>query len=369
LNRERYALLLQNQLERMRLMASGTSHWVQVNRTFLTRDNHQIEEIVDRIGAYHSGIDKIRSMIQNALGGSLAKLKASLRADADRFFEQHSDGVHDMIFRFIRNYDIRVDAFGPELEQMGFANAMYRVYQEFKQAMDMFMADTVNPLVIRFIRDKEDEIVTELNALVDSYEVMIRNAMVEFDRSLEQVGIAPMGHMMRNTDPPQIETVKSIAGIVLPPAVAAFRYSAKIKTEAVMRLGFYSAVKIMKQILKKPIRSELDRKKDALCDGGQRMKRETEKSIRAHLKDYRENIKFQYILRLADAFSEALRDAMIDRCQVYTENLLQMIDGIRNRKLDRTRAAAVLEEMEGQALAMEKRIRNLQEESKTIIES
>ena len=237
LNQERFSLLLQNQLERMHLMVSSINHWVQTNQTILSRDNSQIEDIVDKISAYHGGINKMKAMIQNALGGSLEKMKASLRADIDRFFEKRPDGILDMIFRFIRNYNVRVDDFGPELEKMGFANAMYRVYQEFKQTMDMFMADTLNPMVIRFIRDKENKIVQELNALVDSYEVMIRNTMAEFDHGMEQIGIAPVGFIKSKNDPPQIDAVKSIAGIELPPAAAVFRYSAKIKTEAVMRLG------------------------------------------------------------------------------------------------------------------------------------
>ncbi len=368
LNQERYSLLLQNQLERMNLMATSISHWVRTNQTILSRDNSQIEIIVDKISAYHDSIDKIKGMIQNTLGGSMEKLKRSLRTDLDQFFEQHDNGIIDIILRFVRNFDIRVENFGPELEQMGFANAMYRVYQEFKQAMDMFMADTINPMVIRFIREKEKRVVSELNAMVDSYEVMIQNTMVEFDRGLEQIGIAPMEQLESKNNSPQLETVKSIAGIVLPSSAATLRYSAKIKAEAVMKLGLYSAVKIMKQILKKPAGNELDRQKNALRDGGQRMKRETEKSIRAHLKDYRENIKFQYLLRLVDAYSETLKNAMTERYQVYTDNLLRMIDSIKNRKLDKTRAATVLNEMGEQALVLENRIRNLQEDCKTIKE-
>ena len=368
LNQERYSLLLQNQLERMNLMATSVSHWVRTNQTILSRDNSQIEVIVDKISAYHDSIDKIKGMIQTTLGGSMEKLKKSLRTDLDRFFDQHSDGIIDIILRFNRNYDIRIDSFGPELEKMGFANAMYRVYQEFKQAMDMFMTDTINPMMIRFIREKEKEVVSELNALVDSYEAMIQNTMVEFDRSLEQIGIAPIEQLESKNNSPQIETVKSVAGIVLPSSTATFRYSAKIKTEAVMKLGLYSVVKIVKQILKKPAGNGLDRQKDALRDGGQRMKRETEKSIRAHLKDYRENIKFQYLLKLVDAYSETLKNSMTERYQVYTDNLLRMIDSIKNRKLDKTRAAGVLDEMGEQALVLEDRIRNLQEDCKTIKE-
>jgi hypothetical protein len=237
---------------------------------------------------------------------------------------------------------------------------MYRVYQEFRQAVDMFMTDTISPRVIHFVREKENKIYNELAGLVSSFEVMIEEPLSEFDRSLEQAGIAPMDRNMRRNELPALDTVKTIAAITMPPAVAALRYSAKIKTEAVMRLGVYKAIKVLKQIMKKPAGSELERQKNALRDGGQRMKRETEKTMRLHLKDYRENIKFQYILRLGDAVADALKDATVDRFQAYTDSLMRMIENVRNRKLDRDKAVDVLSTMQRQAERIEGRILNIE---------
>lgn len=360
LNREKYALLLKNHLERMRMMVSGTGHWVQVNQAVLTRDESQIDDIAEKIGAYRRSLEKIENMVQHTLGGSVNKLKADLRKDVDLLFEKNVDGIHDTVLQFIRQYDIRVDAFGPELQEMGFTHAMYRVYQEFRQAMDMFMADSVNPRVIRFVRERENEIYNELVSMVSSYEVMIEDSLEKFDRSLEQAGIAPMDQAMHRSEVPDLDSVKSIAAIKLPTATAALRYSAKIKTEAVMRLGLYNAVKVLKQVLKKPFRSELERQENALRDGGHRMKRETEKSMRLHLKDYRENIKFQYVFKLSDAVAETLKDAMVDRFQAYTDSLMRMIDDVRARKLDGNRAVEILGEMQRQAAQIEDRINNIE---------
>lgn len=366
LQRERYALLLQNHMERLRLITGGVRNWSRVNQEVLTRDKDQIEDIVRKVTSYTDNIDKIKAMVQHTLGGSISKMKASLRSDVDRLFERHSEGIYDTVFRYIRNYDVRLDGFGSELEQMGFANAMYRVYQAFKQSVDMFMTDTVTPKIMRFVREKESAIAAELTGLAHSYEAMIRDAMVDFNRNLDQLGISPINDIHQGTEIPQIESVKSVAGISLPPAVAAFRYNAKIKTEAILRLGFYETLKIFKQVLKKPVRSELERKKNALKDGGQRMKRETEKSVRAYLKDYKENIKFQYLFRLADAYSEALKETITGRLQQYVDSLIQMIDDIRNRKLDRARATDVLEEMDREAGEIEGRIQRLVENSRAI---
>jgi GTPase SAR1 family protein len=360
LNREKYALLLKNHMERLRLMVSGASHWVKVNQAVLTRDEGQIEIIAEKIAAYQSSLEKITNMVQHALGGSVTKMKTGLRREVDRLFDNKNEGIYDTVVSFIGQYDIRVDGFGKELEDMGFAHAMYKVYQEFRQAMDMYMADTINPRVIHFIREKENEIYNELNSLVSSFEVMIEDSLAEFDRSLEQVGLSPMDQNMHRNNIPALDTVKTIAAIKLPSAAASLRYSAKIKTEAMMRLGIYSAVKVLRQILKKPVRSEFERQKKALRDGGQRMKRETEKTMRSHLKDYRENIKFQYIFRLSDAVAEALKDGMVDRFQVYTDSLMRMIEDVRGRKLDKVKATEVLEEVGRQVEKIEKRIQRIE---------
>jgi GTPase SAR1 family protein len=359
LNRDKYALLLKNHLDRMGLILSGIRHWVNVNQAVLSRDEEQIRIIADKIGTYQASLDRIRGMVRHTLEGSVAKLKTGLRRDVDQLFEQHGAGVLDTVFQFIRQYDIRLDAFGPELAEIGFTNAMYRVYQEFKQAMDMFMADTINPRILRFAREKESEIFRELGDLVKSYEVMVEDSLGEFDRSLVQVGITPMDRNLLKSEIPQLDTVKAIAGIQLPPAVAAFRYSAKIKTEALMRLGVYNAVKVLKQVLKKPFRSELERQKNALRDGTQRMKQETERSMRSHLKDYRENIKFQYVFKLSDAIAEALKEAMIDRFRAYTDSLMRMIEDVRGRKLDKARATEVLEEILQKTRELETKVETL----------
>ncbi len=361
LNHEKYALLLKNHLGRMQLMASGVSHWVQVNQAVLSRDEGQIRDIADKIGAYQSSLDRIKNMVQHTLDGSGNKLKAGLRADVDRFFEKSTEGISDTIVQFIRRYDLQVDALGPELEQLGFGNAMYKLFQEFKQAMDMFMADTINPRVLRFVREKENEIYKGLCDLVGSYEVMIEDSLAEFDRSLAQAGIAPMGRMMQKSELPNLETIKSIAGMELPTAVAALRYSAKIKTEAIMRLGLYNAVKVLKRLLKKEVRSELERQKNALKDGGLRMKRETEKSMRSHLKDFQENIKFQYVFKLSDAVAQALKNTLIDRFQTYADSLMRMVEDVRTRKLDRNRAVEILAEMRRKSTDIEERIQKIGE--------
>ncbi|NIM11996.1 MAG: hypothetical protein GTO45_07750, partial [Candidatus Aminicenantes bacterium] len=45
-----------------------------------------------------------------------------------------------------------------------------------------------------------------------------------------------------------MDALKRVAGLSLPSSTAALRYSTKLRTEAVMRLGFYSVVKLFKKV-------------------------------------------------------------------------------------------------------------------------
>lgn len=92
------------------------------------------------------------------------------------------------------------------------------------------------------------------------------------------------------------------------------------------------------------------------------MKHETEKSIRFHMRDYRENVKFQYLFRLADAMAGALNESLAERFQAHADNLLNMVGEIRTQKLDKARITEVLQKMAEQANAVENSIHRIQDQ-------
>ncbi len=75
------------------------------------------------------------------------------------------------------------------------------------------------------------------------------------------------------------------------------------------------------------------------------MKRETERSILFHLKDYKENIKFQYMLKLADAAATALYGQMLERFQHHGADLSRLVELIGEQRLDKANVSASLDRM------------------------
>ena len=270
---------------------------------------------------------QIRSVIKNTLDGGIHKLRKEMRTDVDRFFDPHSTDIMRRMTDFVRSYN--VPAWQEHLDNLatsGFANTLYHVYQEFKQALDGFIAESINPEIFRFIRDRERRLVEYLHAVAEPYSAMVEEAIAEFQGTADDLGIdSASGSIPVRSILPGIEVIRQTSRLQLPPANAAMRYSAKVKTEAIMRLGAYKFLRAFRKLLRKPVDTDRGEEIQALKDGVARMKKETERSLLFHFKDYRENIKFGYIFKMVESASVQIADGLLERFETYESDLAQMV--------------------------------------------
>jgi hypothetical protein len=195
---------------------------------------------------------------------------------------------------------------------------------------------------------------------------MVQDAIAKYNRMMGKLGINRSNENIKTMDLPDIGTIKSVTGLTHPPVAAHMRYTAKMKTEATMRLGLYKVVKIFKRLLKKPIQGKNEEEILALRDGVLHMKREMEKSVISHLKDYQENIKFQYIYRLVEAESNSLYESLLDRFQVYGADFSSIVDLINNKVIDREQTSEMMKTMGLDCSEMGEKINGLRERIDTI---
>jgi GTPase SAR1 family protein len=335
LTRGSYTLLLKNHLERLHVISSGIGHWVFVNQNILTKDAVGANEIIEHIKKHRMRMNQIKSVIKSTLNGSIQQINRELRTDIDRYFDARSGNVIHDIVEFIKNYAIPYPQHKERIKTSGFSNTLYLIFQEFKHTIDTFMTETVNPEIIRFVRNKEAQIHNHLMSITDPFDVIVQDAIVEYNGMMSNLGINPFYETPKRIDLPDIGAIKAATGLTLPPAVAHMRYTAKMKTEATMRFGLYRVVNIFKKILKKPIQTNNEGEILALKDGVLYMKRETKKSVLSHFKDYQENMKFQYIYKLVDALSNSLYESLLDRFEIYASDLSNLVEQINNKMIDR----------------------------------
>ena len=340
-----YSLLLKNHLERLRIISSGMGRWIYFNQNILSRDAHSANEIVEKIKKHQEGMRQIKAVIKNTLAGSTKKINHDLKTDIERFFDIRSGDLIQNIIEFIRDYTVSYQKYEENLKASGFPNTLYLVFQEFKQALDIYMTETINLEIIRFTVEKEKRILEHIENIAEPFDVMVQDAIVGYNGMMENFGIVRSFENPERIDLPDIDVIKANTRLTLPPAVAYMRYTAKIKTEAVMRFGFYSVVKFFKKILKKPIERKNEEGILALKAGVLRMKRETEKSMAFFFKDYQENIKFQYMYKIVEAVSFSLYESLVDRFQAYAADLSNSVELINDKLIDKGQASTTLQEM------------------------
>lgn len=365
LTRERYSLLLKNHLERLDVIATGLDNWISINQNILSKDAGSANQIIEKLKHHQGSMNQMKSVIKNTLDGANQKIEQKLRADIDRFFDVRTGNILKNIIEFIRGYQISYHDHEENLKQSGFSSTLYLIFQEFKHALDSYMTESVNPEIVRFIRQQEAWIGEHLNSIAGPYELMVQDALTEYSNLMDSFGVGSLQKRPQKINLPDMDSIKSMIGLSLPPAVASLRYTARMQTEAVVRFGFYTVVKIFKRLIRKPVQSKNEGGILALKDGVLQMKRETERSIVYLFKDYQENLKFQYIFKLVEAVSNKLYDALLDRFQAYVADLSNIVDLVSNKKIDKQRTSELLKEMELISQEISQRITAVREEIDT----
>lgn len=368
LTRERSAVLLHNQLERVGVIEKGLQHWISFRRELMQRDSDEFHQVVERIDSHQGHLHQIQSMIHTTLQGSVQTLKGDLRKAIDRFFDHTSGTIIKMVLAFVRDYHVDLGAYKEPLASSGFTHTLYLVFQEFKQAVDRFMAEKINPEIIGFVGRQEIHLAEYLRSIPLPFESMINDALQQYEIAMAKFGLPQGPGRLHFDTASDIEAVKHSLRIALPPADASMRYSAHIKTEAVLRFGVFSLLQLVRKALKKADDGRYDDTLNALKGGIRRMKRETERSISDHFKDYRENLKFQYLLPLADAVGQRLYEALTGQFEVYGNNLKSIVEGISDECIDIERSdadlgriAQALEQIKSQRRALRREVDHLRD--------
>ncbi|UCF93245.1 MAG: dynamin family protein [Desulfobacterales bacterium] len=346
LNQKRYALLLKNHLERLDVITSSMSNWIEIHQDILTRDADSAQSIILKVKQHRQRLHQIKTLIENTVSGATPKIKSELNSDVNRFFDPATGQVSVEINDFISSYRMLSEKYRNSLSVSGFSNTLALVFQEFKQSLDGFLTEVINPEVIQFVNLKENRIREYYGTIAGPYEAMIKEAFNEYEDVVEKAGVVLNHERHVKMELPAMEVVLRTTALQRPLLAAAMHYSAKMKTEAVMRLGFYRVLKNVSSLLKKPAKPRGEEALRALQSGVTRMKRETKKSVSYHLKDYRENLKFNYLFKLVEAVARSLSEGLLDYFHVYTTDLSTLLERINTEQSDKKRAAEVLEEMD-----------------------
>jgi len=346
LTRDRFTLLLQNPLERFAGMMASLNDWAMVSNDILARDSKEAGNVFKKMENARGQMQQLKPVIKDTMDGASRKTKNEIGKDVDGFLDTRYGSVIKDIQKFVRRYEPNYERIQSDLEGMGFSTALYMVFQDFKHDLDIFMAETINPVLIQFIRQEEEKIVISLDGTCRSYDALVRETLQRYKETIKTLGMPAVEYTPGEIHAINAENLRKRARLNVPPLVSPLRYTARVRAEAVMRLGFYNFIKIIKKSFRRQIQNKSEGGILALRDGVKRIKQETERSMIFHLGDYKENLKFQYLFIFTDVVSSDLMDKLFDRFRIFTMDISEMAGFIDRDQNDKGKILAVLRSVE-----------------------
>ena len=349
LNRSRSAVLLRNHLERINVILLGMVNWIGINQDILVRDSKSTRELMDKLKDHRERVDQMKTTLKTTITGAVNTIKKKLHSDVNRFFDVHSGEIIKMIFNFVKDYKGLTATEKGKIDLTAVSRTMYLGYQDFKQSLDKFITEDINPEVIRFVKLQEKEIGKYFETITRPFNTMLSDAYSEYIGMMEKLGVPLTVDGQPKIELPDMDVRLQQSGLNPPKLVATMRYSARIKSTAILRLGVFSLQRNLKMLLKKPASKQTEVVRRALSGGIQQMKRETLKSVVEQLKDYRENLKFAFLFKLVDNLANNISDLMLDRFQLFFTDLAEIADRLDSTHTDKQQTSIVLKEMNQKA--------------------
>jgi len=340
LSRKRFALLLQNHIERFAVILAGYREWLHLNREILAKDADSAVAILKKVKSHQKRLENIKATVKKTLAGAVPELKRELQKEINRFFDIHGGSVIKNLSNFIQGYELAADKYDPSNNAADFSQILYLVFQDFKQSIDSHITETINPELIRSVQTIEKRIGTYFEELLAPFDTMMDEAYEEFNGRPDSNPLPARPHGRQI----QIEGIIKRSGLKPPALVTATHYSARIKAEAIMRLGFYKAVEKSKTMFRKSGGQGGQEMRKALADALRRMKQETLKSVYFHLKDYRENLKFRYLFQLVEIAGESYAQAAMNRYQAYFSDLSAVFEHVGSSQGEQEKTKAIFDE-------------------------
>jgi GTPase SAR1 family protein len=365
LARKRVALSLQNHIERLAVIVAGIGDWIGLNQDVLAKDADSVAGILSKINKHQKRLNKIRSTIKKTLSGIMPEIKGILKQDVHHFFDTHSGSVNKNIVNFINGYALEPNKYQSGLDDTDFSQILYLLFQDFKQSIDSYITEAINPELIRFVQNNEKRIGEYFESAILPFDSMMEEAYGEFNQMSDRSEGDAEAIRRSNIRPPEMESIIKTSGLGPPALVTATHYSARIKAEAIVRLGYYKAMRKSKTIFKKSTQHQGEVKIKAMEDALRRMKRETARSVVFHLKDYRENLKFSYFFKLVEAASESYAQTVQERFQAYFSDLTSTTERIGTNQGDKEKARKIFVDMDRTSRELVEKINRIRMEIET----
>ena len=314
-----HAILLENPIGRLSILAKGAKKRSRMFQSLLSKDLTKASEAATQLETLRARSVQFESLMDSSIDNALKRIRQEASAHVHCFFDPKKGDESGKVRRFIQEHAIYADHYEAMIPVSGFQQALYTMFQDFRAELDHFMATHFTPFVAELIQEQE-------SAIADAFQMLYRSCYMDLSDIYGQWGETS------NREAVDLNAAKRILGLTFPKLSFAAGYSAKIKVDAVARLGFYSVMEIfgkLMNILVRPARST------TLKEVSKRIRKETLLSVTTYLRVYRDQVENEYLLPLLQATARDFREKLMEMfamCQVESRQIENLISTDQSEK-------------------------------------
>ncbi|MDO9530648.1 MAG: dynamin family protein [Deltaproteobacteria bacterium] len=177
-------------LAQVRMVARGLREQLELTQDLLTRGLTAIQELETRLEARRQPLHATMATVSQTLEGAGHRLKKTLRSRVDTLLDRHSGRVGKDLSEFIGNFTPDWDQLAPPSVTPAFRPVLYKLFQEFAQALAQHVTNEANLTLVEFIREQEEWLRQELARLWQPLFLTLQEALSLYYREIADLGLA-----------------------------------------------------------------------------------------------------------------------------------------------------------------------------------
>ncbi|MGQ9687446.1 MAG: dynamin family protein [Desulfobaccales bacterium] len=308
-------------LSQVRMVTRGLKEQIDLAWGLSGRDAAALQTLEESTAKRRRPLLATRGSLSQVLAGASDRLKKALKKRVGSFLDTHS-GQGAALFEFIFEYQPDWDILIPPGSPQALRPALYRLYQEFHQALDKFVSGEMTARILEFIRIQEEWLRQELLATAAPLFLSIQEALALYYQEISAQGLP--------ASPPRltVELPANPPGLEVPLLTLAPEVDWRWSGEAWLRTGAgwlrrtWEAVKA--RLRRQAVSSPWEQTRLNLAWALKAIKERLRQEAKVSLLDFGERLKFRYFFPLVDGLAAGLEAHMED----LLKSLLADLEGL-----------------------------------------
>jgi len=341
-------------LAQVRMVARGMREQLQLSRDLWQKGLGAVQEIEARLEARRQPLQATMASLSQNLEGAGNHLKKELRRRVDHLLDWHAGPAAVALQEFIGKFQPQWEELTAAGTPASFRPALYRLFQEFAQALAQLLTSEVNIILVEFVRAQEEWLRQELSHLWTPLFLALQEALTLYYREIAELGLSAAAPTL------EVAAIPRPQGLEMPLLVLEPTPGWRFARDVWLRsgLGFLGRTwEALKQRLglgeekepRRQLRRDLER---ALAS----LKEWLREEVQVGLLDYRERLKFQYFFPLVDRWLQQQEAGLEDTLGSLVGSLSGLTAAVHLEGGERQAREQRLEEMIPRLQAIEARL-------------